>query len=395
MQLQDIHKLPVAGKTVYVRVDYNVPLNDAGEITDDTRIRATLPTLQLLLDGGAALVLATHLGRPKGVREEKYSVRPAGIRLAELLGRPVRQAADCVGSEVAAQARALQPGEVLLLENVRFHPEEEANDPAFAKELASLADLAVNDAFGVSHRAHASVVGVAQHLPMVAGLLVAKEVEFLERATARPERPFVAVVGGAKVSDKIGVIARLLTIADTVIIGGGMANTFLLAQGVEIGTSLAERDKVQEAKDLLTQAETNGKSLLLPTDVVTAATFAASAEPLTVAAAAIPADRMVLDIGPETAARYAAALQEAKTIVWNGPMGVFEFSTYAAGTAAVARAVAAADAVSVVGGGDSVAAVAQCGVAEQISHISTGGGASLEYLEGRELPGIACLAKEA
>lgn len=395
MQLQDIHTLPVAGKTVYVRVDYNVPLNEAGEITDDTRIRATLPTLQLLLDGGAALVLATHLGRPKGVREEKYSVRPAGIRLAELLGRPVRQAADCVGPEVAAQARALQPGEVLLLENVRFHPEEEANDPAFAKELASLADVAVNDAFGVSHRAHASVVGVAQHLPMVAGLLVAKEVEFLERATARPERPFVAVVGGAKVSDKIGVIARLLTVADTVIIGGGMANTFLLAQGYEIGTSLAERDKVQEANDLLTQAETNGKRLLLPTDVVTAATFAASAEPLTVAAAAIPADRMVLDIGPETAARYAAALQEAKTIVWNGPMGVFEFPTYAAGTAAVARAVAAADAVSVVGGGDSVAAVAQCGVAAQISHISTGGGASLEYLEGRELPGIACLAKEA
>ncbi len=394
MAKRTIDNLAVRNKKVYIRVDYNVPLDDAGEITDDTRIRATLPTLRYLLDGGAAIILAAHLGRPQGEREEEFSLRPVAERLAKLLDRPVQFATDCVGEETRQQAAALQPGEILLLENVRFHEEETANDPEFAAELASLADIAVNDAFGVSHRSHASVVGVAAHLPMAAGRLLEEEIRFLEGAIHSPERPFVAIIGGAKVSDKIAVIDRLLDIADTVIIGGGMANTFLLAEGYEIGTSLVEKDKKELAAELVAKAARLDKELLLPVDTITATEFSAEAEPRTRVANEVPANEMVLDIGPRSAELFAAAIAKAKTIVWNGPMGVFEIPAFAAGTEKVARAVAAADAVSIVGGGDSVAAIEQCGLAAEITHISTGGGASLEYLEGKELPGIACLAEE-
>lgn len=389
-----IDGLSVQGKRVYVRVDYNVPFDEEGAISDDTRIRATLPTLRDLLAKGAALILAAHLGRPNGERNEKFSLRPVAARLAELLGRPVTFANDCIGPEVEAQAAALQPGDVLLLENVRFHKEEKQNDPAFAAQLASLADVAVNDAFGVSHRAHASVVGVAKCLPMAAGRLLEAEIKFLDGAVNHPERPFAAIIGGAKVSDKIGVIDHLVDIADTVIIGGGMANTFFLAQGYEVGKSLVEADKKDVAAAVLAKAEKLGKQLLLPVDVVTAKEFAADAEPHVLPVTAIPADEMVLDIGPMSAGSFGTAIAAAKTVVWNGPMGVFEMPAFAQGTEAVARAVAASDAVSIVGGGDSVAAIEQCGVADQISHISTGGGASLEYLEGKVLPGIACLAEE-
>ncbi len=394
MRKQTVDSLSVRGKKVYVRVDYNVPLDAQGQITDDTRIRATLPTLQQLLDGGAALILASHLGRPKGKRNEAYSLAPAAERLAQLLGRPVRLAPDCVGKETEALAAALQPGEVLLLENVRFHPEEEANDPAFARALAGLADVAVNDAFGVSHRAHASVVGVARILPMVAGHLVAQEIHFLEDTVTRPKRPFVAIIGGAKVSDKIGVLERLVKIADTLIIGGGMANTFLLAQGYRVGTSLVEEDARELAQRVLQTAETDGKAVLLPCDVITAAAFRQEAAPHLHAVADVPADEMILDIGPQSAQQFAQAIAPAATVLWNGPMGVFEWEAFAGGTKRVAEAVAANSGTSIVGGGDSVAAIEACGLADRVTHISTGGGASLAYLEGQELPGIECLAEE-
>lgn len=394
MPVLQVTDLDVAGKKVYVRVDFNVPLADDGTITDDTRLRAAVPTVQWLREHGAAVILAAHLGRPKGKAVAALSLQAVVAHLSELLGTPVQFAADCVGEEAKQKAARLAAGEVLLLENVRFHAEETKNDPAFAKQLADLADLAVNDAFGVSHRAHASVVGVSEYLPMAAGLLLHEEIEHLDKAAKNPKRPFVAIIGGAKVSDKIGVIQRFVELADTVIIGGGMANTSLLAQGYEIGTSLVEKDKLDVAQAVIKAAAQHQTKLLLPTDVVVAPEFSADATPTIVQVADVPVDQMILDAGPDTVAAYEAAIRDAATIVWNGPLGVFEFPAFAKGTQALAHAVAQSDAYSIVGGGDSVAAVTQSGVADQISHISTGGGASLEYLEGKPLPGIACLAQK-
>lgn len=390
MAKQTIRDLDLHGKRALVRVDYNVPL--AGDrITDDTRIRATLPTIQALRAGGAAVVLMSHLGRPKGRVEPRYSLAPVAKRLGELLGGDVQFLPDCVGPEVEAAVRQLQPGDVALLENLRFHPEEERNDPDFARQLAALGALYVNDAFGAAHRAHASTEGVAHQLPAVAGLLMERELAALGRALQRPERPFVTILGGAKVSDKIGVIENLLTKVDTLIIGGGMANTFLLAQGQPVGTSLAEHDKADLARDLLRRAQERGVTLALPVDVVVAPTLAADAPRQTVETGGVPADQAIYDIGPHTVARYRQLIQGAKTIVWNGPMGVFEVAPFAAGTKAIAEAVAGSGAFTIVGGGDSVAALEQLGLASRISHVSTGGGASLEFLEGRDLPGVVAL----
>lgn len=392
MNKKSIRDIDFKGKRVFVRVDYNAPMDKAGNITDDTRIRATLPTLNFLLDQGASLVLAAHLGRPKGGPAPEFSLAPVAAHLSSLMGRKVKFAADCVGPVAASAAEALQPGEVLMLENLRFHPEEEKNDPAFAKGLAELADVAVNDAFGVSHRAHASVEGITKFLPMVAGFLMEKELDFLGRAVTDPARPYAAIIGGAKVSDKIGVIANLLTKVDVLLIGGGMANTFFAAQGYSVGKSLVEPDKIPLAKDLIAQAKERGVTLLLPTDVVAADKFAADAAWRVTTVDSIGAEEMVLDIGPSTGAAFGAALSGAKTIVWNGPMGVFEMDAFAKGTEAVARAVATSNAVSIVGGGDSVAALEKVGLAGSITHISTGGGASLEFLEGKVLPGVAALS---
>lgn len=391
MNKQTIQDVNVQGKKVFVRVDFNVPMKD-GVITNDTRVRATLPTLNYLLDQGAAVILGSHLGRPKGQRVPEFSLAPVAVRLAELLGREVKLAPDCVGEEVSAMAAQLKSGEVLLLENLRYHKEEEKNDPEFAKALASLADVAVNDAFGVSHRAHASVEGITKFIPAVAGYLMEKEIKFVGQAVADPVRPFVAIIGGAKVSDKIGVIDNLLTKVDTLIIGGGMANTFVAAQGYSVGKSLLEEDKLELARQLIAKAKETGVNLMLPTDMVVADRFAPDADHKNVSVDAIPADWMALDIGEETAKAYAASLADAKTVVWNGPMGVFEMDAFAHGTTAVAKAVAASDATSVVGGGDSISALQKTGLSDQITHISTGGGASLEFLEGKVLPGIAALA---
>ena len=392
MNKKSIRDIDFKGKRVFVRVDYNAPMDKAGNITDDTRIRATLPTLNFLLDQGASLVLAAHLGRPKGGPAPEFSLAPVAAHLSSLMGRKVKFAADCVGPVAESAAEALQPGEVLMLENLRFHPEEEKTDPAFAKGLAELADVAVNDAFGVSHRAHASVEGITKFLPMVAGFLMEKELDFLGRAVTDPARPYAAIIGGAKVSDKIGVIANLLTKVDVLLIGGGMANTFFAAQGYSVGKSLVEPDKIPLAKDLIAQAKERGVTLLLPTDVVAADKFAADAAWRVTTVDSIGAEEMVLDIGPSTGAAFGAALSGAKTIVWNGPMGVFEMDAFAKGTEAVARAVATSNAVSIVGGGDSVAALEKVGLAGSITHISTGGGASLEFLEGKVLPGVAALS---
>ncbi len=391
MNKKTIRELDPAGKKVLVRVDYNVPM-DGGGITDDTRIRATLPTLRHLLDKGAAVILASHLGRPKGGPAPEFSLAPVAKRLSALLGQEVLFAADCVGEAAEGPAKALKPGQVLLLENLRFHKEEEKNDPEFARRLASLADTYVNDAFGVSHRAHASVAGVTEYLPAAAGFLLEKEIDFLSRAVENPAHPYVAIIGGAKVSDKIGVIANLLTRVDTLIIGGGMANTFLAAKGYATGKSLVEQDKIALAASLIKEAADRKVKLLLPSDVVVADRFAADAAARVAAVDAIPADWMALDIGPVSADAFAAALTGAKLIVWNGPMGVFEMDAFAKGTVAVAKAVAASGAVSVVGGGDSVAAIEKAGLQDKISHISTGGGASLEFLEGKVLPGVAALS---
>lgn len=392
MNKKTIRDLSFKGKRVFVRVDYNVPMDKAGNITDDTRISATLPTLTYLLEQGACLILGAHFGRPKNGPTPEFSLAPVAAHLSSLLGREVKFAADCVGPVAEAAAQALQPGEVLMLENLRFHPEEEKNDPVFAKGLASLADVAVNDAFGVSHRAHASVEGITKFLPAVAGFLMEKELDFLGRAVTTPERPYVAIIGGAKVSDKIGVIANLLTKVDSLLIGGGMANTFIAAQGYSLGKSLVEPDKIPLAKELIEQAKASGVKLLLPSDVVVAEKFSADATNRVVAADAIGPEEMALDIGPASAAAFAEALNTAKTIVWNGPMGVFEMDAFAKGTELVAQAVAHSQAISIVGGGDSVAALEKVGLADQISHISTGGGASLEFLEGKVLPGVAALA---
>jgi phosphoglycerate kinase len=393
-----INDLDLHGKRVFIRADFNVPLKD-GVVTDDTRIRETLPTLRLAIQKGGRLVLASHLGRPKGGPEPKYSLAPAAKKLEELLERPVAFANDCVGADAEAKSKALADGGVLLLENVRFHPEEEKNDEAFSKQLARLCDgLFVCDAFGSAHRAHASVVGITRFVKQsAAGLLMEKELAYLGKAVTNPARPFVAILGGAKVSDKIEVVENLMKIADAMLIGGGMAYTFEKSQGLQIGKSLVENDKLDLAKRLLDEAKQKNFKLLLPVDHVVAAEFKADAKATTCDVAATPADQMGLDIGPKTSAAYAAEIAKAKTIVWNGPMGVFEMPAFAKGTLEVANAVAAATvagATSIVGGGDSVAAVHQSGVSGKISHISTGGGASLEFLGGRNLPSVESLTNK-
>jgi triosephosphate isomerase len=386
-----VRDLDVAGKKVLVRVDFNVPLNDKGEITDDTRITASLPTIQYLLEQKAAVILMAHLGRPKGQVKPELSLAPVAKHLGKLLGKKILFAPDCVGEVAQAAASKLKPGHILLLENLRFHKEEEKNDMDFAEKLASLADLYVNDGFGVSHRAHASVEGVTHFLPAAAGFLLEKEIQYVGQAVTNPLHPFVAIIGGAKVSDKIGVISNLLDKVDTLLIGGGMANTFLAAQGYKMGKSLVEEDKLDLAKELLAKAKKNKVNMLLPTDLVMAAAFAPDAEHVTEKVKNLNQAYMALDIGAETSKAYAEALADAKMIVWNGPMGVFEMDAFCKGTEAVAKAVAKSRATSIVGGGDSVAAIEKLGLAKRITHISTGGGASLEYLEGKVLPGVAAL----
>jgi phosphoglycerate kinase len=382
-----IRDIDLNDKKVLVRVDFNVPLAE-GRVGDDTRVRAALPTIQYLLDHGAAVILCSHLGRPKGGPDLKYSLKPVAEHLAGLLGKPVSFAEDCIGPQAEAAASALQKGGVLVLENTRFHPEEEKNEMQMAEQLASLADLFVNDAFGTAHRAHASTEGVTHFKPGVAGFLLEKEIKYLGQAVADPKRPFVAILGGAKISDKIGVINNLLTKADAVLIGGGMANTFIKAQGFEVADSLVEDESLPVARGLLDKAA--GK-LHLPVDVVLADKFDAEADSRLELAGNVPAGWRILDIGPQTVKAFGAIIAGAGTVVWNGPMGVFEFPKFAAGTFGVAKAVADSGAVSIIGGGESVAAIQQSGLADKITHISTGGGASLEMLEGLELPGVAAL----
>lgn len=377
------------GKRALVRVDFNCPIKD-GKVSDDTRIRAALPTINHLLDHGAAVVLMSHLGRPKGKVNPEYSLAPVAQRLEQLVGRPVVLAKDCVGSEVEAQAKATEHGHVLLLENLRFHPQEEANDPEFAKQLAACGDVFVNDAFGTAHRAHASTAGVTKHLTSVAGFLMEAEIAQLGNLLGNPARPFVAILGGAKVTDKIAILESLLEKADTVLIGGGMAFTFLKARGLEIGKSLCEAD-LSVAERIEAKAKQRGTKLLLPVDVVTTTAFDGGSEPITVDVSAIPADQMGLDVGPKTAKFFGEEIASAKTVFWNGPMGVFEKPPFDAGTLAVAQAVAHSSAQTCVGGGDSAAAVTQMGLAAKITHVSTGGGASMEFLEGQELPGVVAL----
>ena len=397
MNKKSIRSIDVKGKKVFVRADFNVPMDEQQNITNDTRIRATLPTIQHLLDGGAAVILACHVGRPTEEREAKFSTKPIAARLSELLGKEVKWAPDCVGPDAEKAAAALKPGEVLLLENLRYHKEEKKNDPVFAKQLAALADIAVDDAFGVAHRAHASNVGITAYLETVAGFLMEKEINYIGKTLEAPQRPFVAIIGGAKVSDKIGVIENMIDKVDTIIIGGGMAHTFDASKGYPIGDSLCERDKIDLAKELLEKAEKKGVKVVLPVDVVIADKFAADANTKTVDVDKIPDGWQALDSGDKTSEEYVKALKGAKTVIWNGPMGVFEFDAFAKGTEAVAHAVAEATkggAVSIVGGGDSIAALKKTGLSDQISHISTGGGATLELLEGKVLPGIDALADE-
>ena len=387
-----IMDVDVAGKKILLRCDFNVPQDKAtGAITSDKRIVAALPTIKYLLDQGAAVIACSHLGKPKGEWKEKLSLAPVAVRLSQLLGQEVIFAKDVVGDDAKAKAAALQGGQIMLLENLRFDPREEKNDPSFAKELADMAELYVSDAFGSVHRAHASTAGVATFLPAVSGLLVAKELEIMGVALNDPKRPFVAVLGGAKVSDKIGVINNLLERADTIVIGGGMAYTFAKAQGGSIGKSLCENDKLDYALEMIEKAKKNGVKLLLPIDTVAADNFSNDAKRMVVSTMAIPDDYEGMDIGPETTKLFCDAVKGAGTVVWNGPMGVFEFENFAAGTRAMAQALADSGAVTIVGGGDSAAAVEQMGFADKITHISTGGGASLEFLEGLELPGVACL----
>ena len=391
---KSITDIDVAGKKVLVRCDFNVPVKD-GVITDDNRIVGALPTIRYLVEHNARVILCSHLGRPKGTFNLKYTLAPVAEKLGEYLGKKVALASDVIGEDAKAKAAALKDGDVMLLENVRFHAEEEANDPEFSKALASLAEIYVNDAFGTAHRAHASTAGVADHLPAVCGFLIQKEIDVMGKALDDPDRPFVAILGGAKVADKLSVIENLLSKVDVLIIGGGMAYTFLAAQGKKIGTSLLDETKIEYCAEMLKKAEEKGVKLLLPVDTVVSASFP---EPIdgpveveTVCSSCIPDDKMGLDIGEKTRELFANAVKGAKTVVWNGPMGVFENPTLAKGTIAVAQALAESDAVTIVGGGDSAAAVQQLGFASKITHISTGGGASLEFLEGKQLPGITCL----
>lgn len=382
-----VRDIDVQGKRVLMRVDFNVPLQD-GAITDDRRIRAALPTINYLLEHGAALIVMSHMGRPKGQVVDGLRLTPVAARLAELLDRPVTKLDDCVGPAVKEAVAAAQPGDVIVLENLRFHAEEKKNDSEFAQQLASLADLYVNDAFGAAHRAHASVTGVAEHIPAVAGFLMEKELAALGGALDNPAQPFVAILGGAKISGKIEVIENLLPKVERLLIGGGMANTFFKAQGYPVGDSLVEDDALEIAKATLAQG---GDKLMLPVDVIIADAFEAEAGSREVSVDQVPKGWRILDIGPKTLERFAEVLKEARTVVWNGPMGVFEFPKFAQGTFAVARALAEIDAVTVIGGGDSAAAIEQSGLADKMSHISTGGGASLEFLSGKTLPGVAAL----
>ena len=382
-----VRDIDVAGKKVLVRVDFNVPIQD-GKVGDDTRIRAALPTINYLLDHGASLILCSHLGRPKGEPDPAFSLKPVAVYLGDVLGQQVLFAEDCIGPSAEKAAQQLQPKDVLLLENTRFHAGEKKNDPEMAKQLASLADIYVNDAFGSAHRAHASTAGVAQFLPAVAGFLMEKEIRYLGQAIADPERPFLAILGGAKISDKIGVIKNLLTKADQVLIGGGMANTFFKAQGYPVGDSLVEDESLDVAREIISTADNR---LRLPVDVVIGDEFSNEAQIEVISMGPIPDGWRILDIGPETVASFGKLISEAGTVVWNGPMGVFEFPNFAAGTNGIAAAVAGSQATSIIGGGDSVAAINQAGLAGKITHISTGGGASLEMLEGKTLPGLAAL----
>jgi len=382
-----VRDIDVKGKKVLVRVDFNVPIKD-GTVDDDTRIRAAIPTIQYLIDHGAAVILFSHLGRPKGGQDPKYTMKPTADHLAKLLKKPVAFAEDCVGPVAEAAAKALKAGDVLVLENTRFHPEEEKNDPELAKQMAKLADIFVNDAFGSAHRAHSSTEGVARLLPAVAGFLMEKEIQYLGQAIADPKRPFVAILGGAKISDKIGVIKNLLTKADKILIGGGMANTFLKAKGFDVAGSLVEEDAVETARELLA---IGGDKLYLPVDVVVAETTDEGAETKVLPAGNIPAGWKILDIGPESVKVFGKVISEAGTVVWNGPMGMFEVKPFDKGTYGVGKALADSKAVSIVGGGDSASAIQKAGLADKITHVSTGGGASLEMLEGIELPGVAAL----
>ena len=395
MAKKTLKDIDVKGKKVFVRVDYNVPFDENLNITNDTRMVRTLPTINYLLDNGAAVILACHIGRPTEAREDKFSTKHLVKHLSELLKKDVKWAADCVGPEAEKAAADLKPGEVLLLENLRYHKEEKKNDPEFAKQLASLADVAVDDAFGVSHRAHASNAGVPKYIETVAGFLMEKEINYIGNTLEHAQHPFVAIIGGAKVSDKIGVINNMIDKVDTIIIGGGMAHTFDAAKGLPIGESLCEPDKYDLARQLLKKAEDKGVKVVLPVDLVIADKFAADANTKSVPVDQVPDGWQALDSGVKTSEEYTKALAGAKTVIWNGPMGVFEFDAFAKGTLAVAKAVAKATeegAVSIVGGGDSVAALKKTGLTDKISHVSTGGGATLEYLEGKEMPGIAALA---
>jgi len=386
-----VKDIDVKGKRVLVRVDFNVPLNNDGQITDDNRIRAALATIRYLLDLEARLILMSHLGRPKGEPDDKLRMDPVAKRLEDMLDRPVTKVDDCIG-EIAGDAVAgMRDGDVVLLENLRFHPGEKKNDDNFARQLAELGEVYVNDAFGTAHRAHASTQGVTEYLPGVAGFLLEKEINMLSKVVDNPERPYVAIIGGAKVSDKIGVLDNLIGKVDSLIIGGGMANTFLKAKGYELGKSLLEEDKVDAAKELIGKAEQKGIELLLPVDLVVAPGAEPSAESKVVPADAVPEEWMALDIGPETAQVFGNHVKDCSTVVWNGPMGVFEMEPFAQGTIAVAQALAESSAITVVGGGDSASAVKKAGVADRITHVSTGGGASLEFLEGKTLPGVASL----
>lgn len=395
MNKKTIKDIDVKGKKVFVRVDYNVPFDENQNITNDTRMVRTLPTINYLLDNGAAVILACHIGRPTEAKEPQFSTKLLVKHLSELLKKDVKWASDCVGEEAENAAKDLKPGEVLLLENLRYHKAEKKNDPEFAKQLASLADVAVDDAFGVSHRGHASNAGIAKYVEVVAGFLMEKEINYIGKTLEAPQHPFVAIIGGAKVSDKIGVIENLLNKVDTIIIGGGMAHTFDAAKGYPVGKSLVEPDKYDYAREVLKKAEEKGVKVVLPLDLVIADKFDKNANFKTVPVDQVPDDWEALDSGIETSKEYVKALEGAKTVIWNGPMGVFEFDNFAKGTLAVAKAVAKATeegAISIVGGGDSVAALKKTGLTDKISHVSTGGGATLEYLEGKEMPGVAAIA---